>query len=199
MPQVGRAERERAVRAPLPPHVRSAARSAGGWGLTLFSTGVNLVVALSVVGTVVALARWFLVELVAGSDGVEEAVASWLAGIDPTPWIVTIVVVLLVAAGLMALGATASIRILRRAGIARAREITWWCCGVGTVVQAALSIASGWIMTLVGLLTGVVGLGIVVLIYVVASTALTSLVGYLAGPRLWMARTRRELARAAAA
>lgn len=161
------------------------------------SAGVNLVVVLSVVATIVAIARWLLVELVAGSDGVEDAVARWLASIDPTPWIVTIVVVLLAAAGLVALGATVSVRTLRRAGIVRAREVTWWCCGVGTVVQAALSLGASALTTLLGLVTGGLALGLAVAIYLVASTVLTSIVGYVAGPRLWMRRVRREVERGA--
>ncbi|MFC7431429.1 MULTISPECIES: hypothetical protein [unclassified Agrococcus] len=183
----------RVARPPLPPVVRRAARQAGGWGLPLVSAGVNLVVALSVVATIVAIARWFIVELVAGSGGLEDAVAGWLAGIDPTPWIVTIVVVLLLAAGLVALGATVSVRILRRAGIARARAVTWWCCGIGTLVQGALSLGASALTTLLGLLTGGLALGVAIAIYLVASTVLTSVVGYVAGPRLWMARVRREL------
>ena len=205
MPPSSRGSTEVAVRAQrppriprpaLPPHVRRAARDAGGWGMSLVSVGVNLVVALSVVAMVVALARWFLVELVRGSDGVEDAVAAWLDSIDPTPWIVTVAIALVVAAGLVALGAATSIRILRRAGVPRAREITWWCCGVGTLVQGALTVASSGLTALLGLLTGGLGLGIVVAISLVASTALSALVGYLAGPRLWVARVRRDAERA---
>ena len=179
----------------MPPHVRRAARDAGGWGMSLVSAGVNLVVGLAAIATIVAFARWFLVELVRGSDGVEDAVDAWLASIDPTPWIVTVVVALVVAGGLVALGASTSIRILRRAGVPRAVEVTWWCCGVGTLVQGALTVASSGLTALLGLLTGGLGLGIVVAISLVASTALSALVGYLAGPRLWVGRVRRDAER----
>ena len=185
----------RIPRPALPPHVRRAARDAGGWGLSLVTIGVNLVVALSVVATGVAIARWALRSLVAGSDGVEDAVDAWLASIDPTPWIVTVAIALLVSAGLVALGASASIRILRRAGIAQAVPITWWCCGVGTLVQAALTVASSAVTALLGLLTGGLALGIVVALYLIVSTALTMLVGYVAGPRLWASRVRHVLER----
>lgn len=182
----------------MPPHVRRAARDAGGWGLTLASMGATIVVALSAVATLVAIARWLLVELVAGSEGVEDAVDAWLQRIDPTPWIIMVVVALLVAAGLVALGATASIRILRRAGVPRAREITWWCCGVGTLVQGALTIASSGVTALLGLVTGGLGVPIVVGAWLATSLALSALIGYLAGPRLWVARVRHEAERAAA-
>lgn len=158
--------------------------------------GVNLVVALSVVASGVAIARWALRSLVAGSDGVEDAVDAWLASIDPTPWIVTVAIALLLAAGLVALGATASIRILRRAGVPRARETTWWCCGVGTLVQAAITIVGSGLTTLAGLLTGGLGLGIVVAVSLVLSTAVSAVAGYVAGPRLWAWRVRRDGERA---
>lgn len=166
--------------------------------MSLVSAGVNLVVGLAAVATIVALARWFLVELVRGSDGVEDAVDAWLASIDPTPWIITVGVALVIACGLVALGASTSIRILRRAGVPRAVEVTWWCCGVGTLVQGALTVASSGLTALLGLLTGGLGLGIVVAISLVASTMLSALVGYLAGPRLWVARVRRDVERAGA-
>ncbi|SDH65477.1 hypothetical protein [Agrococcus jejuensis] len=190
----GRAQR--IPRPALPPHVRRAARDAGGWGLSFVTVGVNLVVALSVVAIVVALARWLLVELVAGSGGIEDAVDDWLASIDPTPWIVTVVVAVLVAAGLVALGASTSVRILRRAGVPRPREITWWCCGIGTLVQAGITIVGSGVTTLVGLLTSGLGLGIVVALSLVLSTALSALAGYVAGPRLWAWRVRRDGERA---
>lgn len=183
----------------MPPHVRRAALDAGGWGLSLVSAGVNLVVALSVVATGVALARWALRSLVAGADRVEDAVDAWLASIDPTPWIATVVVALLVAAGLVALGTTMSIRILRRGGVPRAREVTWWCCGVGTLVQAAITLVGSGATTLVGLLAGGLGLGIVVVVSLVLSTAVSAFAGYVAGPRLWVARVRREAERGATA
>jgi len=180
----------------LPPHVRRAARDAGGWGLSLVSVGVNVVVLLSAVATGVAFARWALRSLVAGSDGVEEAVDEWLASIDPTPWIVTVAIALLLSAGLVALGAATSVRVLRRAGVPRAREITWWCCGVGTLVQAAITIVGSGVTTLVGLLTGGLGLGIVVALSLVLSTAVSAIAGYVAGPRLWAWRVRRDGERA---
>lgn len=180
----------------MPPHVRRAARDAGGWGLSFVSVGVNLVVALSVVATSVALARWMLLDLVAGSGGIEDAVDAWLASIDPTPWIVTVVVAVLVAAGLVAIGTSTSVRILRGAGVPRAWHVTWWCSAVGTLVQAAITIVGSGLTTLLGLLTGGLGLGIVVAASLVVSTAISALAGYLAGPRLWVARVRRDAERA---
>ena len=66
-------------------------------------------------------------------------------------------------------------------------------------MQGALTIASSAATALLGLLTGGLGLGIVVAISLTASIALSALAGYLAGPRLWLARVRREAQRATVA
>lgn len=192
-PPVRRAARARAERSAqqLLPDVRRAANAAGGWGLTLFSAGTNLLVVLLVILLLVWLARVFIHDVFAGT-AIAEDVFAWFDGLDPTPLIVTAAVLLIAAGGCIAAAAAISIRILRRAGVPDAAALTWRCCILGAALQAVGSLVTGWLLSLLGLLTGAVGLAIVIVLYVVCSTAFSALIGHLAGPRLW----RRHVAKA---
>jgi hypothetical protein len=66
---------------------------------------------------------------------------------------------------------------------------------LGTGLQAVLSTLSGWLLGLLMLLTGVVGFWVVAALWVIASIAFSTLIGWLAGPRTWLAIARREARR----
>ena len=81
---------------------------------------------------------------------------------------------------------------MRRAGVVGAAAVTLRGAALGTGLQAVLSTLSSWLLGLLVLLTGVVGFWIVASIWVVLSIAVSALIGWLAGPRTWLAIARRE-------
>lgn len=176
----------------LTPAQERAAKRAGGWGLSLFGAGVNLIIAVFAVALLLFVLRLAILDLFGSIEagGFGEQVRGWLDSLDVTALIVAGIGTLVLAGGLMALAVVVSTRLLRDAEVEPARRITWWGCLAGTVLQAVLSLATSALMALLGLLTGVVSLGIIVLIYVVASTGFAALVGWLAGPRYWLSRSR---------
>ena len=172
----------------------AAVMSAGAVGLALVAAGAALVWGLLVAALVLAILRAAVIDLF---DDVEWglAVVERVERID-LGWAVPIVVSLvLLAAGAMALGCRLSIRRMRRAGVARPVAVTLRGAAFGTALQAVLSTLSSWLLGLLTLLTGVVGFWVVAIVWVVASIAVSSLIGWLAGPRTWFAIARREARR----
>ena len=109
-----------------------------------------------------------------------------------------VLALVLLAVGAIALGCWLSTRRMRRAGVLGATAVTFRGAALGTGMQAVLSTLSSWLLGLLMLLTGVVGFWIVASIWVVASILVSALIGWLAGPRTWLAIARREARRAAA-
>ncbi|KAA6436252.1 hypothetical protein FQ330_02245 [Agrococcus sediminis] len=185
---------------PLRPEQRAAVRAAGATGLALVATGAGLAWRLLVVALVLAVLRAAVIDLFDDREW-GMAVVRWIEGLDAS-WLVPIVLALvLLAVGLVALGAWWSTRRMRRAGVVGAAAVTLRGAALGTGLQAVLSTLSSWLLGLLGLLvllTGVVGAWIVAALWVVAGAALSALIGWLAGPRTWLAIARREARRAAA-
>ncbi|SDS01425.1 hypothetical protein [Agrococcus carbonis] len=191
----------RALRAgppdPLDATQRAAVRSAGAIGLALVGAGASLLWGLLVAALVLAVVRAAVIDLF---DDVEWglAVVAWIEALDLS-WLVPIVaVLLLVAASSIALGCWASERRMLRAGVVGATVVTARGAALGTGLQAVLSTLSSWVLGLLLLLTGVVGFWIVAGLWLVGSIAASALIGWLAGPRTWLAVARREARRAAA-
>ena len=182
---------------PLSPEQRAAAKAAGGIGLSLVAAGASLVWGLLVAAIVLAILRAAVIDLF---DDVEWglAVVAWIERLDVS-WLVPLVLALvLLAVGAIALGCWLSTRRMRRAGVLGATAVTFRGAALGTGMQAVLSTLSSWLLGLLMLLTGVVGFWIVASIGVVASILVSALIGWLAGPRTWLAIARREARRAAA-
>ena len=182
---------------PLSPEQRAAAKAAGGIGLSLVAAGASLVWGLLVAAVVLAILRAAVIDLF---DDVEWglAVVAWIERLDVS-WLVPLVLALvLLAVGAIALGCWLSTRRMRRAGVLGATAVTFRGAALGTGMQAVLSTLSSWLLGLLMLLTGVVGFWIVASIWVVASILVSALIGWLAGPRTWLAIARREARRAAA-
>lgn len=182
---------------PLRPEQRAAVRAAGATGLALVATGAGLAWGLLVVAVVLAVLRAAVIDLFDDREW-GMAVVRWIEGLDAS-WLVPIVLALvLLAVGLVALGCWWSTRRMRRAGVVGAAAVTLRGAALGTGLQAVLSTLSSWLLGLLVLLTGVVGAWIVAALWVVAGAALSALIGWLAGPRTWLAIARREARRAAA-
>ncbi|RWR25121.1 hypothetical protein D8Y24_03265 [Agrococcus lahaulensis] len=182
---------------PLRPEQRAAVRAAGATGLALVATGAGLAWGLLVVALVLAVLRAAVIDLFDDREW-GMAVVRWIEGLDAS-WLVPIVLALvLLAVGLIALGCWWSTRRMRRAGVVGAAAVTLRGAALGTGLQAVLSTLSSWLLGLLVLLTGVVGAWIVAALWVVAGAALSALIGWLAGPRTWLAIARREARRATA-
>ncbi|MDR7233985.1 hypothetical protein [Agrococcus sp. BE272] len=182
---------------PLRPEQRAAVRAAGATGLALVATGAGLAWGLLVVAIALAVLRAAVIDLFDDREW-GMAVVRWIEGLDAS-WLVPIVLALvLLAVGLIALGCWWSTRRMRRAGVVGAAAVTLRGAALGTGLQAVLSTLSSWLLGLLVLLTGVVGAWIVAALWVVAGAALSALIGWLAGPRTWLAIARREARRAAA-
>lgn len=174
---------------------RAAVRSAGAVALSLVAAGASLVWGLLAAALVVIVLRAAIIDLF---DDVEWglAVVDWIERLDAS-WLVPVVlvlVVLAVAAG--ALGCWLSTRRMRQAGVVAAAAVTVRGAALGTALQAALSTLSSWLLGLLTLLTGTLGFWLVAGIWVLASIAVSTLIGWLAGPRTWLAIARREARRA---
>ncbi|WP_413317925.1 hypothetical protein AA0Z99_12705 [Agrococcus sp. 1P02AA] len=174
---------------------RAAARAAGGLGLGFVAAGAGLFWGLLVAALVVALLRWAIIDLF---DDVEWGlrVVDWIEQLDPG-WLVPLVLALvLVAIAAIALGCWLSTRRMRAADVVGAAAVTFRGAALGTGLQAVLSTLSSWALGLLTLLTGVVGFWIVASLWILLSIAVSSLIGWLAGPRTWVALARREARRA---
>lgn len=182
---------------PLDAGQRAAVRAAGATGLSLVAAGAGLVWGLLVAAIVLLIVRWSVVDLF---DDVEwgRPVVEWVEQLDGTPLVPLVLGLVLVSVGAMALGCWLSTRRMLRAGVPAAAAVTFRGAAIGTALQAVLSTLSSWLLGLVVLLTGVVGFWILAAIYVVGSIIVSTLVGWLAGPRTWLAIARREARRAAA-
>lgn len=180
---------------PLGPQQRAAVKSAGAIGLSLVAAGASLVWGMLVAALVLVLIRALVVDLF---DDVEwgRGVVDWVEQLD-AGWLVPLVLVLLLlAVGTIALGCWLSTRRMRAAGVIGATAVTLRGAAIGTGLQAALSTLSSWLLGLLVLLTGVIGFWIIASIWVVLSIAVSALIGWLAGPRTWLAIARREARRA---
>lgn len=192
---VARIRRRPSAPDPLSPEQRAAVRAAGGIGLSLVAAGASLVWGLLVAALVLAILRAAVIDLF---DDVEWGltVVAWIEQLDVS-WLAPLVLALvLLAVGAIALGCWLSTRRMQRAGVLGATAVTLRGAALGTGLQAVLSTLSSWLLGLLTLLTGVVGFGIVASIWVVASILVSALIGWLAGPRTWLAIARREARRA---
>lgn len=181
---------------PLDPVQAAAARAAGALGLPLVSAGAALVWGLLVAALVVAVLRAAIVDLFDDREWTMPVVR-WVEGLD-AGWLVPVVLVAVVlAVGAGALGCWLSVRRLRRGGVEDAVAVTLRGAALGTALQAALSTLSSWLMGLLMLLGGLVAAWVVVLAWVLLSIGASALVGWLAGPRTWLAIARREARRRA--
>ncbi|SFS09185.1 hypothetical protein SAMN04487783_1222 [Agrococcus baldri] len=179
---------------PLDARQRAAVTSAGAIGLSLVAAGAGLVWGLLVAALVLAVIRSVIIDLF---DDVEwgRSVIAWIEQLDPG-WLVPLVLgLVLLAVAAIALGCWLSVRRMRTAGVVGATAVTVRGAAIGTGLQAVLSTLSSWLLGLLVLLTGVVGFWIIASIWVVASIALSALIGWLAGPRTWLAIARREARR----
>ncbi len=176
---------------PLSAPQRAAVRAAGGVGLGFVAAGAGLFWGLLVAALVAAFLRWAIIDLF---DDVEWGlrVVDWIEQLDPG-WLVPLVLALvLVAVAAGAPGCWLSTRRMRAAGVVGAAAVTFRGAALGTGLQAVLSTLSSWMLGLLTLLTGVVGFWIIASSWVVLSIALSWLIGWLAGPRTWLALARRE-------
>ncbi|MCH1881832.1 hypothetical protein [Agrococcus sp. ARC_14] len=173
-------------------------QSAGGIGLALVAAGASLGWGLLVAALVLLLIRSVVIDLFDDVDW-GRGIVAWVEQLDPS-WLVPLVLVLvLLAVGAIALGCWLSTRRMRRAGVVGASAVTFRGAALGTGLQAVLSTLSSWLLGLLVLLTGVVGFWIVAAIWVVLSIVVSALIGWLAGPRTWLAIARREARRATGA
>lgn len=183
---------------PLDPQQKAAVQSAGGIGLALVAAGASLGWGLLVAALVLLLIRSVVIDLFDDVDW-GRGIVAWVEQLDPS-WLVPLVLVLvLLAVGAIALGCWLSTRRMRRAGVVGASAVTFRGAALGTGLQAVLSTLSSWLLGLLVLLTGVVGFWIVAAIWVVLSIVVSALIGWLAGPRTWLAIARREARRATGA
>lgn len=176
---------------PLDADQRAAVRSAGALGLSLVAAGAALLWGMVVTGVVLLVVRAIVIDLFAhvvwGGD-----VVAWVEGLD-LRWAVPVVLALLLLAGAAIwLGVRASTGRMRRAGVVGARTVSVRGAVLGTALQALLSTLSSWLLGLVVLLTGVVGFWLVAAIWVVLSVALSTLIGWAAGPMTWLSLARRQ-------
>ncbi|MGC5076226.1 hypothetical protein [Agrococcus sp. DT81.2] len=181
---------------PLDAEQRTAVRRAGATGLALVGAGASLVWGLLVAALVLLIVRSAVIDLF---DDVEwgRSVVDWIEQLDVTPLAPLVLGLVLLAVGAMALGCWLSTRRMRRAGVPEAAAVTLRGAALGTALQAVLSTLSSWLLGLVVLLTGVVGFWLITAVYVVGSIIASTLIGWLAGPRTWLAIARREARRAA--
>ena len=183
---------------PLDPAQAAAARAAGALGLPLVSAGAALVWGLLVAALVVAVLRAAVVDLFDDREWTMPVVR-WVEGLD-AGWLVPVVLVAVVlAVGAGALGCWLSVRRLRRGGVSDAVGVTLRGAALGTALQAVLSTLSSWLLGLLMLLGGIVAAWVVVLAWALLSIGASVLVGWVAGPRTWLAIARREARRAATA
>lgn len=183
---------------PLAPGQRAAVVAAGGIGLALVAGGAGVVWGLLVGALVLAILRAAVIDLFDDVDWGRRGVVAWIEQLD-AGWLVPLVLALVLAAvGAMALGCWSSTRRMRRAGVPDAAAVTLRGAAVGTALQGVLSTLSSWLLGLLALLSGGLGLWPVAAIWLVASIALSSAIGWLAGPRVWLAMARGAARRAAA-
>lgn len=181
---------------PLTTAQRAAVRGAGARGLALVGAGAGLVWGLLAAALVLAVLRATVIDLfddVVWGRGVIE----WIEGIDLGAVVPVVLALVLLAVGAIALGCWLSTRRMQAAGMPRAAAITFRGAAIGTGLQAVLSTLSSWLLGLLVLLTGVVGFWLVAGVWLLLSIALSALIGWLAGPRTWLAIARREVAAAA--
>lgn len=183
---------------PLDAEQRSAVRRAGATGLALVGAGASLVWGLLVAAIVMLIVRSAVIDLF---DDVEwgRSVVDWVEQLDVTPLAPLVLGLVLLAVGAMALGCWLSTRRMRRAGVPEAAAVTLRGAALGTALQAVLSTLSSWLLGLVVLVTGVVGFWLIAAVHVVGSIIASTLIGWLAGPRTWLAIARREARRSTAA
>lgn len=189
--------RERGVASPDPLGVeqRAAVRRAGATGLALVAAGASLIWGLLVAAVVLLILRAAVIDLFDDAEW-SRSIVDWIEGIDGAPLVLPVLAPVLLAVGAMALGCWLSTRRMRRAGVPAAAAVTFRGAALGTALQAVLSTLASWLLGLTVLLTGVVGFWIVTAIYVVGSILASTLIGWLAGPRTWLAIARREARRA---
>lgn len=175
---------------------RAAVRAAGATGLSLVVAGASLVWGLLVAAVALLVVRWAIVDLFSDVEW-GRPVVTWVDGLYGPQLAIPALVLVLVAVGAMALGCWRSTRRMQRAGVPAAAAVTFRGAALGTALQAVLSTVSSWSLWLVVLLTGVAGFWVVTAISVVGSIITSTVVGWLAGPRTWLAIARREARRAA--
>lgn len=183
---------------PLSPSQKAAVQSAGAVGLAFVAAGASLLWGLLVAALVLVILRAAVIDLF---DDVEWGlgVVEWIEQLQPG-WLAPLVLTLvLFAVGAIALGSWLSTRRMRAAGVVGATSVTFRGAAIGTGLQAVLSTLSSWLLGLLVLLTGVVGFWIIASIWVVLSIIISTLIGWLAGPRTWLAIARREARQAGAA
>lgn len=181
---------------PLSAEQRRAAKRAGGLALLLVSAGAAILWAMLAASLVAIVLRFAVLDLVRGA-AFEADVERWVSQLD-VGWLVPIVLALVaVAVASMAMGCWASMRRLRDGGVVDAAGVTFRGAALGTALQAVLSALSSWLLGLLTLLTGVLGFWIIASIWLVLSLSASALIGWLAGPRLWLALARRAAMRAA--
>lgn len=182
---------------PLSPQQKAAVQSAGAVGLAFVAAGASLLWGLLVAALVLVILRAAIIDLF---DGVEwgRGVIDWVEQLQPG-WLAPLVLTLvLLAVASIALGSWLSTRRMRAAGVVGATSVTFRGAAIGTGLQAVLSTLSSWLLGLLVLLTGVVGFWIIASIWVVLSIIISTLIGWLAGPRTWLAIARREARKAVA-
>lgn len=182
---------------PLSPQQKAAVQSAGAVGLAFVAAGASLLWGLLVAALVLVILRAAIIDLF---DGVEwgRGVIDWVEQLQPG-WLAPLVLTLvLLAVASIALGSWLSTRRMRAAGVVAATSVTFRGAAIGTGLQAVLSTLSSWLLGLLVLLTGVVGFWIIASIWVVLSIIISTLIGWLAGPRTWLAIARREARKAVA-
>lgn len=192
---------KRAARAarvdPLDAVQRAAVRSAGAIGLSLVAAGAALVWGVVAVWLVLLLVRAIIIDMLRNAAW-GRGVVEWVEQLDLS-WAVPVVLgLLLLAGGSMWLGIRLSTGRMLRAGVVHAGAVTARGAVLGTALQAVLSTLSNWLLGLAVVLTGAVGIWIVAIIWVVLSIALSTLIGWAAGPMTWLALARREARRASA-
>lgn len=183
---------------PLSPSQKAAVQSAGAVGLAFIAAGASLLWGLLVAALVLVILRAAVIDLFDDVDW-GRGVIDWIEQLQPG-WLAPLVLVLvLLAVGAIALGSWLSARRMRTAGVVGATAVTFRGAAIGTGLQAVLSTLSSWLLGLLVLLTGVVGFWIIAAIWVLLSIIISTLIGWLAGPRTWLAIARREARRACVA
>lgn len=182
----------RAAPDPLDAEQRTAVRRAGATGFALVGAGASLVWGLLVGALVLLILRAAVIDLFDDVEWGRGSVVRWIEQLDPTPLVPLVLALVLLAVGAMAVGCWLSTRRMQRAGVPAAAAVTFRGAAIGTALQGLLSTLSSWLLGLLVLVTGVAGFWIVVAIHVVGSIVVSTLIGWLAGPRTWLAIARRE-------
>ena len=190
--------RQVAPRSPLAPRQKSGARLAGIVSFLMLSLGFGMLwipLSLLAIAGVFAVAIGLIDRANRGSDMGFDQFTEFVSILNPTAWIIPLVLVAVIGAALMVAGLVISARILRSHGVAKAWPVTWAAAGIAVIASWIVSGVLSVPLQIVGMGFGgdrmqSVPLGIVVgVIGFLVGIAATAAIGWLSW--WWMAHVMR--------